>query len=202
MTNLWIRVARYGDDPTPESWENRRQRVDRYLERQQGQQATMPLRHKWGPSARNDEIHGIIADHDGPVDDRHWEHLPDQSVSLKQPIHTHQGFVHPEMVREKLRQDADEDYWPDDYREYTPGGDEAKFVRHQGQHYLVDGHHRFAKARLMGESSMWGKVFDTANPEHKQSHCYECHENETQDEGDWDHDSGGCEKCQRHGWSM
>lgn len=199
MTNLWIRVARYGDEPTGQSWENRRQRVDRFLERQPRE--TMPLRHKWGPSVSNQWVHGLIADHDGPVDPEHWEHLPDDVVSLKQPIHTHQGYVYPHAVREKLREEADPDAWPEDYGgEYQEGGAEAKFVRHEGQHYLLDGHHRFAKARLMGDSSMWGKVFDTANPEHKQANCYECHEKEAGD--DWDHDSGSCPKCQRHGWSM
>jgi hypothetical protein len=198
MTQLWIRVARYGDEPTPESWENRRQRVDRFLQRQPRE--TMPLRHNWGPSVNNQWVHGLIADHDGPVDDRHWEHLPEDVVSLRQPVHTHQGFVYPETVRHKLRQDAEDSPFPDDYGEYVPGGPEPKFVRHEGQHYLLDGHHAFAKARLMGDSSMWGKVFDTANPDHKASNCYECHVNET--EHDYDHDSGDCPKCQQHGWSV
>ena len=201
MTNLWIRVARYGDEPTPESWENRRQRVDRFLERQDTGR-TMPIRRKWGPTEANWAIHGLMSEHDGPTDPhtKHWEHLDDEPVSLKQPIHTHQGYVYPGAVREKLREDADEDSWADDAREYEEGGDEPKFVRHQGQHYLVDGHHRYVKARLMGDDSMWGKVFDTANPDHKVGNCYECHEDEAYQ--DYDHDSDTCEKCQAHGWRM
>lgn len=197
MSNLWARVARYGDTPTEGSEDARRQRVHKFLERQP--HGTMPLRRNWGPSVYNHEVHGIIAEHDGPEDLRHWEHLPDDVVSLKQPIHTHQGHVWPEMVQHKLHQDTEEDPY-EDSGEYQEGGEDPKFVRHQGKHYLVDGHHRYAKGRLMGEHSMWGKVFDTANPEHKQANCYECHVNQTQDEGDWDHDSGSCEKCQHHGW--
>ncbi|MGH7866563.1 MAG: hypothetical protein ACREP9_02765, partial [Candidatus Dormibacteraceae bacterium] len=187
----------YGDTPTDESAERRRQRVDRYLSRQPHER--MPLPDRWTKHVPNYQIHGIIEGHDGPSDVRHWEHLPDDVVSLKQPIHTHQGFVCPDAVKAKLHgESADPDHYDSWYEE--PGGHEPKFVRHQGQHFLLDGHHRFAHARLMGHGSMWGKVFDTANPDHKQMNCYGCHVNDIEDNDRYDHDSGDCPDCQHHGW--
>ena len=187
--------AARGDLPTEETWRARRDRVDRFLENQKRE--TMPLRDKWGPSAPNYIAHGLIAEHDGPVSDEHWEHLPEESISLRQPIHTHQGHVYPETVRHYLRADDDPDYY--DYREPEPGGSDPKVVRHEGQHYLLDGHHRFVKDRLMGHDSMLARVFDTANPDHKQSNCYDCHTSEVSGE---DHDSDECQTCQRHGWHV
>ena len=189
--------AELGKQPTPETWKARYDRVDRFLERRGD--GTMPIRDRWGPHTPDYVAHGLIADHDGPVRDEHWEHLPDEYVSLKQPIHTHQGYVYPATVRHYLHADNDPDAYPDG-GEYVPGGDEPKIVRHKGQHYLLDGHHRYVKDRLMGHDSMMAKVFDTANPEHKQSNCYECHEEEARD--DYDHDSDECPACRQHGWQV
>ena len=183
--------------PTEETWKARRDRVDKFLQAQGD--GTMPIRSSWGPHTPNYVAHGLIADHDGPVRDEHWEHLPDEYVSLRQPIHTHQAFVYPEAVRHYLHADDDPDSYPDS-GEYTPGGDEPKVVRHEGTHYLLDGHHRYVKDRLMGHDSMTAKVFDTANPEHKQSNCYECHRDEAED--DYDHDSDECPTCRQHGWQV
>ena len=186
--------ADYRQPPTEETWEARRQRVSNWLDKQ-GEIFHLPS--KWGPHTSNQVAHGLIAEHDGPERDEHWEHLPDQEVSLRQPVHTHQGFVYTDTVKHYLNADAD----PDQYYEsgeYTPGGDEPKFVKHEGTHYMLDGHHRYAKDRLMGHESMYGKVFDTANPEHKQANCYECHRDEAED--DYDHASENCPTCQQHGW--
>ena len=196
MSLLWITAA-YGEAPTEESARARAERADRYL-RQRGH-GRMEMPDKWSRHTPNYHIHSIIEAHDGPVDVRHWEHLPDDVVSLRQPIHTHQGYVYPEAVRSKIKGTSDDSDSYDSYYE-EPGGHDPKFVRHQGKHYLLDGHHRFSMGRLLGHDSMWGKVFDTANPEHRQENCYECHVHDLEDNDRWDHDSADCPSCQEHGW--
>lgn len=189
-----IRKGASYEDATDEARERRRQRADRYLGEHENRGMTMSVPGKWAEQAFNSHIHQIIRDHSGgDFPDEHWEHLPDQEVSLRQKIHQHQGFVYPEAVRDKIREDFDDDFWPDDYREHEPGGSDPKFVVHEGNTYLLDGHHRFARARLMGHSSMWGKVFDTSNPDHDPRNCYECdrgpqYDDEGDEDGEWDDD--------------
>jgi hypothetical protein len=199
MSNLWTRAAAFQleadyESASPEAQDRRRQRVEHYLDHQ-GYTTDIP--HKWGPRVPGYEIHGLIMHHDGPEDLRHWEHIPDDVVSLRQPIYQHQGHAYTDVVRSKIREDFDNEYYeePDDYQ--SSGGPDPKFVRHQGKHYLLDGHHRFTRARLMGHSSMWGRVFDTANPDHKQSNCAECHENKHYDEYDEPHSE--CSACRQFG---
>lgn len=175
VDGVWTTTGSY-EDASDEAREQRRQRVDHYLEHQSREK--MPIPGKWAPGFRNYEIHAIMEEHSGGnFPDEHWEHLPDQQVNLRQKIHEHQGYVYPEAVRNKIHESEDDDRWHEDFRDPEPGGSDPKFVVHQGSTYLLDGHHRFAEARLMGHSSMWGKVYDTANPDHDPRNCWDCKEN-------------------------
>lgn len=196
MSLLWTQVtSAFGDAPTDESVRARRDRISEYLDRKSQRGQYMSIPDKFGPVFSNQQIHHIIREHDGPAWDEHWDHLPDDVVSLRQRIHQHQGYVYPEMVKEKLREDSGDDPYPADHGG-SWGNEDPKFVRHEGEHYLLDGHHRFTKARLMGQDSIWGKVFDTANPAHRQSNCMECHYLDS----DYDHDPDDCPTCREHGW--
>lgn len=158
----------------------------------------MPLREKWSPYHSGADMHKLLDDYDGPDDEgSHWNHLPDEQVSLNQRIHTHQAYVYPDDVRRKLNDEDDNIPFSDDYRSADAAGDDPKFIRHEGEHYMLDGHHRLVLNRLMGHNSMWGKVFDTSKPEQRQSNCYDCHF----EKEDYDHDSSECPTCQQHGWS-
>lgn len=198
MSNLWVTATRpYRRLPDEQSEQARRERVDQFLQRQDPR-AGMPIRNKWSPHKDIGSIYSFAGG--GIGDDEHWEHLPLESVSLRQPVWTHQGHVSAEVVRAKLHEGEQDDNDPEPWEEDPdPGGHDPKFVRHEGRHYLLDGHHRLVKARLMGEDSMLGRVYDTSRPEDREDNCYQCHENESYGQ---DHVSEACRKCRTHGWSM
>lgn len=196
------RTAAY-EDASEEARGRRRERVERYLDRNRHPGVdSISIPSKWGPWFRNSDIHQIIGNASGGTfKDEHWEHLPYENVSLRQPIHQHQDFVYPDTVKQKIRETfGDDNDLGYEGGEDEGGGPDSKFVRHQGNTYLLDGHHRYAEARLMGHSSMGGRVYDTANSEHDPRNCYECHENDAGE--DYDHDSDECETCQEHGWRI
>ncbi len=159
------------EDASDEARARRRQRADTWLDRQAPPGGTSWIPPKWGPYARSTDIHGIIKDHGGHFDDEHWGHLPLQDVSLRQKIHQHQEFIYPHTVKDKI-----DEGWEDDPHGHNQGWDEEnpKIVRHEGEHYLLDGHHRFARDRLMGRSTIKARVFDTSDPSHRQDKCPDC----------------------------
>lgn len=164
------------EDASPEARERRRDRASRWLDSSEyagGTTTGIPA--KWGPQARNYEIHHILDSHGWPRDEAeredHWSHLEDEWVDLRQPIHTHQGHVYPGEVRRKM------DHALHEEETGRPWDEEpAKFVRHEGRTYLLDGHHRFAEHRLLGRQYMQGRVFDTSRPETYPANCPECRE--------------------------
>jgi hypothetical protein len=181
MSLLWTQVTSSFEEAGEEARERRRQRAEHWLDHSEysgGTSTGIPAR--WGPQVSNYSVHHIMDTHGWPRDeserDRHWHHLPTEAVSLRQPIYTHQGHVYPEEVKYRMRQTLHDE--PDDM-ESGP----SKFVRHQGDTFLLDGHHRFARSRLLGQSFMEGKVFDTSRPEDSPANCPDCRNED--DEDDW-----------------
>lgn len=160
---------------SPDAADQRRERVDRWLDRRGTSEFALPER--WAPAAQREDVHAIMDQNSGGYfPDEHWEHLPVRDVSLRQKIHQTQQHVTPEGVREKIDEDFDgEPAYGDDYGEgHDLGGPDPKIVLHQGQRYLMDGHHRFARGRLMGYDSMPSRFYDTADPSHDPRNCEQC----------------------------
>ena len=194
MSLLWITAARLAtfEEATEQSREHRRERADRWMDKQPSRPVqfwdSIDIPEHMGVPTPRHVINDIMHEH-GDFPDRHWEHLPEEDVSLKQPIHFHQPTVDKGILKDKIGEDFRHDHEWDHYGDYDhdEGPQEPLFVKHEGKHYLLDGHHRFMKARLLGQSSMWGRVFDTANPEHRQEHCYDCQEHDEAhgEDGSW-----------------
>jgi len=163
------------EDAEPEARQARFDRAREWLERNtDAHSGTVDIPAHWGHHVDNQTIHHILDTHGWPRDESdredHWSHIEPENFPVHQPIHQHQGFVWPGGVEDKMI-GAMEDSRPWDDQP-------AKIVRHEGNSYLLDGHHKLAGARLLGQDSIEAHVFDTSKPETYPEHCREC-----QDEG-------------------
>jgi hypothetical protein len=171
----WRQPTGAFEDAEPEARQARFDRAREWLERNtDAHSGTVDIPAHWGHHVDNQTIHHILGTHGWPRDESdredHWSHIEPENFPVHQPIHQHQGFVWPGGVEDKMI-GAMEDSRPWDDQP-------AKIVRHEGNSYLLDGHHKLAGARLLGQDSIEAHVFDTSKPETYPEHCREC-----QDEG-------------------
>jgi hypothetical protein len=175
------------EEASPQAREHREDRVSSWLDRNTKADGTVPLPKSWGPHVEPHEIprledHGWPADADQRED--HWGHLAPERVSLRQQVHVHQPWVHRDAMEEKRDLDAGEHELGRPYDE-----EHARFVRHQGNTYLIDGHHRYARARLTGKDSMTGVVADTSRESDQPRNCPECREMHADDDEPVSHEA-------------
>lgn len=185
MSLLWVNAAY--SDASEESRENRRQRAKNWVDRQPRVPGGIEVPEHFGEHTGP----GQMAHEEVPPDD-HWHHIYEQSVNLKQKIHFHQPTLTPNVVHEKIDEThPDHEHHDDDWGgdEGEPGGDSAKFIKHDGDMHLLDGHHRFVQHRLQGMDSMHALVYD---PEKEHFHdCEDCqHAAEYNGDGERDEDTG------------
>lgn len=159
---------------SPAARERREDRISDWVNRRADENGVVHFPHSWGPHVEPHEIprlehHGWPDDLDQQED--HWRHMAPERVSLRQQIHVHQPFVHADTMHDKQLVDR---YEHETGRPYDE--EPARFVRHEGRTYLLDGHHRYARARLTGKSSMEGVVADTSRESDQPRNCPECQE--------------------------
>lgn len=191
MSQLWTTamtaIEASWEDASPESRDRRRQRADNWIDRQPpGGEHDRPgnidipghFGH-WNPDRVRNVSFGA------EIPNVHWHHLPSREVDLSGPIHFHQQTVNRDVLHDKIkrdyegRDDDDMDSMFDDMMdrdEHDPPTDEPLIIKHEGVHHVIDGHHGFTKARLLGQKKMWAKVYDTSKPEDSAHGCYECSE--------------------------
>ncbi len=162
----------------PEAQRRRFRRAENWLDRNtRREDDTVDIPAHWGHQVSNQVIHGILDEHGWPRDESdredHWSHIDPENIPVRQAFHHHQGFVHPETVKEKMAWSSEGSMHPDDQP--------AKVVRHQGKTYLLDGHHKWVGARLLGHEGMEAHVFDTSRPETYPQNCPECSEDDDDD---------------------
>lgn len=188
MSLLWVKAG--WADASPEARERRVQRVRHWLDSQPAttdysRQHAIEIPDHFGPSANQDYVHHIIRahtswyDHGHMLGNVHSHHLPWKEVPLDGHFHTTQGTVRPEIVRNKIDAEHgdDEDWGPSEaqWDEHDPT-DDPIIIKHEGEHYLMDGHHRFVQHRLLGQPTMHARVYDADDPQAGPDHCYDCRE--------------------------
>jgi len=177
------------EEASPQARESREDRVSAWLDRNAQPDGKVMLPRSWGPHIEPHEIprlehHGWPADLDQQED--HWGHLAPERVSLRQQIHVHQPFVHADAMHEKQELDRNEHELGRPFDE-----EPARFLRHEGTTYLIDGHHRYARARLTGKSSMEGVVADTSRESDQPRNCPECREMHADDDEPMSREASG-----------
>lgn len=185
MSLLWARVGAWAD-AMPQARDHRVDRVKRWVDKQQTHPGRHPgfdipesFGHYTDPKKVFEMSHNMfgVGDLIGNV---HTHHLPWKDVALDGTFHTTQGTVRPDIVHRKIDSqhgDEESDYPEHDeqYDEHDPSEDPI-VVHKGGQHYLLDGHHRFVEHRLLGKPSMMARVFDADDPKAGPEHCHECQE--------------------------
>jgi hypothetical protein len=184
MSLLWARVAAWSD-ASPTARERRMQRAHDWIDRQK----TTPNDYahvteipdnfgRWAHPEKAHEVSRGLWGGNAMLGNVHTHHLPWKDVPLDGTFHHTQPTFIPGIVHHKIDSAHIEDEYPEhdeQFDEHEPTQDPI-VVHHQGQHYLLDGHHRFVEHRLLGKPTMQARVFDADDPKAGPEHCYECDE--------------------------
>ena len=186
MSLLWTTAMGWAEAP-PEARQHRVDRVKKWVDKKDNAYREFNIPDHFGPFANPNKVHEIIHDKTSwfsqghLLGNVHSHHLPWEEIPLDGKFHTTQGNVNTDYLRHKIdgehQSDHDDMATEDMFDEHDPTPDPI-VLRHQGQHYLMDGHHRFVKNRLLGIPTMHARVYDADDPQAGPEHCYDCKEHQ------------------------
>lgn len=190
MSLLWVKAG--WADASPEARERRVQRAKNWVDRQKSTQGdsarTIDIPDHFGRYTNPDHVHDILwnktswFNQGAMLGNVHTHHLPWKEVPLDGHFHMTQPSVVPEHLHHKIdgehsHQDEMDEPTEGMFDEHDPTPDPI-VIKHQGEHYLMDGHHRFVQHRLLGQPTMHARVFDADDPHAGPDHCYDCKEHQ------------------------
>lgn len=95
-----------------------------------------------------------------------WNHKAEvKDVDLKQPIHATQPYLVHRHLDRYINDPHDQvahvhEHGPSVHADAYPGTHHPMFVRHEGNTFAIEGHHRTAAAMMRGDSHIKGFVYD------------------------------------------
>jgi len=183
MSLLWVKAG--WADASPEARERRVKRVKHWIDSRDNAYREINIPDHFGnfvsPQKVHDKIHSGTSwfEHGHLLGNVHSHHLPWHEIPLDKHFHITQGVVLPEHLHHKIDAEHQSD-WSDEptegmWDEHDPTPDPIVF-KHKGEHYLLDGHHRFVQHRLLGIPTMHARVYDADDPKAGPENCWDCQE--------------------------